>query len=46
MSRNLRMQVVRIGAVLLALSLWLGLATPSVLKDAWTAAAQALIPTP
>ena len=32
--------------VLLALSLWLGLATPSVLKEAWTAAAQALIPTP
>jgi hydrogenase-4 component F len=32
--------------VLLALSLWLGLATPSVLKDAWTAAVQALVPTP
>jgi hydrogenase-4 component F len=31
---------------LLALSLWLGLATPAVLQDAWTAAAQALVPTP
>lgn len=32
--------------VLLGLSLWLGLATPSVLRDAWTAAAQALFPVP
>jgi hydrogenase-4 component F len=31
---------------LLALSLWLGLATPSVLQNAWTAAVQALVPTP
>ena len=32
--------------VLLALSLWLGLATPSVLQDAWTAAARTLVPAP
>jgi hydrogenase-4 component F len=32
--------------VLLALSLGLGLATPSVLQDAWTAAVQALFPVP
>ncbi|HTL68017.1 MAG TPA: proton-conducting transporter membrane subunit [Lacunisphaera sp.] len=32
--------------VLLALSLWLGLATPAVLRDAWTAAIAQLYPTP
>jgi len=32
--------------VFLALSLWLGLATPSLLRDAWTAAANILFPTP
>jgi hydrogenase-4 component F len=32
--------------VLLALSLWLGLATPQVLQDAWTDAVQALFPVP
>jgi hydrogenase-4 component F len=32
--------------VLLGFSLWLGLATPTVLRDAWTAAMRALIPTP
>jgi hydrogenase-4 component F len=32
--------------VLLGLSLWLGLATPSVLQNAWTAAVAALFPTP
>lgn len=31
--------------VLLALSLWVGVATPPVLLDAWTAAVQALFPT-
>jgi len=30
--------------VLLGLSLWLGLATPTVLQDAWTAAVEALFP--
>jgi hydrogenase-4 component F len=30
----------------LALSLWLGLATPSLLRDAWTTAAKILFPTP
>jgi hydrogenase-4 component F len=30
----------------LALSLWLGLATPSLLRDSWTAAAKLLFPTP
>ena len=30
----------------LALSLWLGLATPPVLRDAWTAAARIIFPTP
>ncbi len=32
--------------VLLALSLWLGLATPQVLRDAWTAAVAQLFPAP
>ncbi len=32
--------------VLLLLSLWLGLATPDVLREAWTAAVQQLSPTP
>ena len=32
--------------VLMGLSLWLGLATPSVLQNAWTAAVAALFPTP
>jgi hydrogenase-4 component F len=32
--------------VLLGLSLWLGLATPQVLRDAWTAAVGQLFPTP
>ncbi|MBI5384866.1 MAG: Fe-S-binding domain-containing protein [Verrucomicrobia bacterium] len=32
--------------VLLGLSLWLGVATPSVLQEAWTAAVQALFPLP
>jgi hydrogenase-4 component F len=32
--------------VLLGFSLWLGLATPAVLRDAWTAAVQTLFPTP
>jgi len=32
--------------LLLGASLWLGLATPSVLRDAWTAAVQSLFPTP
>jgi hydrogenase-4 component F len=32
--------------VLLALSLWLGLATPSVLRDSWTAAANQVFPGP
>ena len=32
--------------VLLGFSLWLGLATPSVLRDAWTAAVAGLFPTP
>jgi hydrogenase-4 component F len=32
--------------LLLGLSLWLGLATPPVLQDAWTAAVQALFPVP
>jgi hydrogenase-4 component F len=30
----------------LALSLWLGLATPELLREAWTAAAKLLFPTP
>ena len=30
--------------VLLALSLWLGLFTPAILRDAWTAAAAQLFP--
>jgi hydrogenase-4 component F len=30
----------------LALSLWLGLATPPLLREAWTAAAKLLFPTP
>jgi hydrogenase-4 component F len=30
----------------LSLSLWLGLATPSLLRDSWTAAAKLLFPTP
>jgi hydrogenase-4 component F len=30
----------------LALSLWLGIATPSLLREAWTAAANILLPTP
>jgi hydrogenase-4 component F len=33
-------------AVLLLLALWLGLATPQVLSDAWTAAVGQLSPTP
>jgi hydrogenase-4 component F len=33
-------------AILLGLSLWLGLATPSVLQDAWAAAVSQLFPTP
>jgi len=33
-------------AVLLALSLWLGLFTPDVLRETWTAAATQLYPTP
>lgn len=32
--------------VLLGLSLWLGLATPAVLRDAWTAAADQVFPRP
>jgi hydrogenase-4 component F len=32
--------------LLLGLSLWLGLATPSVLRESWTAAANFLFPTP
>ena len=32
--------------VLLGFSVWLGLATPMVLRDAWTAAVQALVPAP
>jgi len=32
--------------VLLGLSLWLGLFTPSILREAWTAAAAQLFPTP
>jgi len=32
--------------VLLGFSVWLGLATPTILRDAWTAAVQALVPTP
>ena len=32
--------------VLLLLALWLGLATPEVLREAWTAAVQQLTPTP
>ena len=32
--------------VLLALSLWLGLATPAVLREAWTAAVEQLSPAP
>lgn len=32
--------------VLLGFSLWLGLATPSVLREAWTKAVTALLPTP
>jgi hydrogenase-4 component F len=32
--------------VLLGFSLWLGLATPTVLREAWTAAMRALLPTP
>ena len=32
--------------LLLGCSLWLGLATPSLLKDVWTAAVQALFTTP
>ena len=32
--------------VLLLLSLWLGLATPEVLRDAWTAAVSQLSPKP
>ena len=32
--------------VLLALALWLGLATPAVLRDAWTAAVSQLFPAP
>jgi len=32
--------------ILLGFSLWLGLATPSVLRDAWTAAVGQLFPTP
>jgi hydrogenase-4 component F len=30
----------------LAFSLWLGLATPSLLREAWTSAARFLFPTP
>jgi len=30
----------------LALSLWLGLATPSLLRESWSAAAKILFPTP
>jgi len=33
-------------AILLGFSLWLGLATPEVLREAWTAAAQQLFPAP
>jgi hydrogenase-4 component F len=33
-------------ALLLGLSLWLGLATPAVLSNAWTAAVAQLFPTP
>jgi hydrogenase-4 component F len=33
-------------AVLLGLSLWLGLFTPDVLRETWTAAATQLFPTP
>ena len=32
--------------VLLGFSVWLGLATPTILRDAWTAAVQSLVPTP
>jgi hydrogenase-4 component F len=32
--------------VLLVLSLWLGLATPQVLRDSWTAAAEQIFPGP
>jgi hydrogenase-4 component F len=32
--------------VLLGFSLWLGLATPSVLREAWSAAVKVLLPTP
>ena len=32
--------------ILLGFSLWLGLATPPVLQNAWTAAVQALYPVP
>jgi hydrogenase-4 component F len=32
--------------VLLGFSLWLGLATPSVLREAWTAAVGTLFPAP
>ncbi|ACB75741.1 complex I subunit 5 family protein [Opitutus terrae] len=32
--------------ILLALSLWVGVATPQVLREAWTTAAQAIFPTP
>ena len=32
--------------ILLGFSLWLGLATPSVLRDAWTAAVRQLFPSP
>ena len=32
--------------VLLGFSVWLGLATPTILREAWTAAVQALVPTP
>jgi hydrogenase-4 component F len=30
----------------LGFSIWLGLATPSLLRDAWSAAAKLLFPTP
>ena len=33
-------------AVLLALSLWLGLFTPAVLRESWAAAVSQLFPTP
>lgn len=38
--------VVMPAAVLLGFSLWLGLATPAVLRDAWTAAVAQLFPAP